>query len=695
MPDPVKTERLDSILLVTIDNPPVNALSREVLDALEAALAEAAASLEIAALVLSGAGSTFVAGADIRAFPVIARGEQPMIDFSATLNRVEAFSKPVVAALQGPVLGGGLELAMACHYRVAAPRSTFGQPEVKLGLIPGAGGTQRLPRLIGAARAMELCAFGETIGEREALDLGLIDEIAPAGLLEAAVACARRAGKPRRTRDFDAKLVAPEQAESLASLVRENVLKKLRLQTAPLAALDAILAACRLPFHEGLAAEARLFEECLRGPQSAALIHCFFAERAVSKVSGVNRDTPAAEVTRAAVIGAGTMGRGIATAFLSAGIPVSLYDANPEALAAGKLAIEQTIQGLVAKGRLDSAFACTLSAAAQLDQAVSGSSLIVEAVFEDPALKRSVFLALDTLAPRDCLLATNTSTLDIDDIASATSRPAQVLGLHFFSPAHIMRLLEIVRGAQTSPETLATALALTKRLRKTAVVSTNRYGFIGNRMFMPYREQAVDVALEGASPEQVDQALTSWGMAMGPLAVGDLSGLDVFRLMRLEALRLGFHYETETFEDILCRQGRTGQKAGAGWYLYGSDRKPLPDPDVERELRVYAAGRGISQHTFTGREIRFRTLFAMINEGARLLEEGVAARASDLDVVYTNGYGFPAWRGGPMHTADAIGLNVVFDTLARFYDERGKFWKPSELIAECARTGRRLAEWSR
>ncbi len=671
MPGLVSTSRHNSILLVTIDSPPVNALSRDVLQGLDAAMLEAASATEITAVVLQGAGSTFVAGADIRAFPAIARGQEPMIDFNSTLNRIENLHKPVVAALHGTVLGGGLELAMACHYRIAAPRTTLGQPEVKLGLIPGAGGTQRLPRLVGVARALELCALGEPIKEREALDLGLIDDIAQDGLVQAALHLASISTKPRRTRDLDSKLVEPEQAESLAALVRETVAKKFKQQTAPLAALDAVLAACRLPFAESLAYESSLFEECLRGPQAAALIHAFFAERAVSKVSGVTRDTAPRTVDRVAVIGAGTMGRGIATAFLSAGIPVALNDANPDALQSAHRSISDTLQGLAAKGRLDPARAGTLSTTATLDEAAAQADLLIEAVFEDPSLKRTIFQAIDAVAPKHALLATNTSTLDIDSLAAATSRPESVLGLHFFSPAHIMRLLEVVRGARTSPETLATALVLAKRLRKTAVVSGNRYGFIGNRMFMPYREQAVDIATQGASPAQIDQALTAWGMAMGPLAVGDLSGLDVFRLMRQEALRLGFHYEAETFEDILVQQGRTGQKAGAGWYLYDEARKSTPDPTLVPELAEYAAAHGIARRKWTGRDIRQRTLFALINEGARLLEEGVAERASDIDMVYLHGYGFPAWRGGPMHTADALGLASLLDSLSRLYDEQG------------------------
>ncbi len=695
MKNPVSTTRHGAVLLVTIDNPPVNALSREVLQGLDAAMMEAAGSEEVKAVVLMGAGGTFVAGADIRAFPAIARGEEPMVDYNATLARIEDLGKPVVAALHGTVLGGGLELAMACHYRIAAAKTTLGQPEVKLGLIPGAGGTQRLPRLVGVERAMEMCALGESIGVEEAAKLGLIDEIAAGDLEAAALEFAAKAGTPRRTRDMAHKLVAPEEAESLAELVRETAGKKLKHQTAPLAALDAVLAACRLPFSEGLAEEARLFEECLRGPQAAALIHAFFAGRAVSKVSGVERGTHARAVERVAIAGAGTMGRGIAAAFLSAGIAVSLTDSDLDALERGRRGVEETLEGLAAKGRLDPAQAGTLSVCGTLDEAVANADLVVEAVFEDEPLKRSVFAAADEAAPEGALLASNTSTLDLDVLAAATRRPESVLGLHFFSPAHVMRLLEIVRGAKTAPETLATALALAKRLRKTAVVSGNRYGFIGNRMFMPYREQAVEIATQGASPAEVDAALTAWGMAMGPLAVGDLSGIDVFCLMRREALRAGFHYEPETFEDLLCSQGRKGQKAGAGWYLYDANRKPSPDPDLERELREYAAARGVTLRKWSGREIRERTLFALINEGARLLEDGVAERASDLDVVYLNGYGFPAWRGGPMHAADAIGLGRILETLERLYNEEGPFWKPSQLLVECSRSGRSLSGWTR
>lgn len=680
MSQPVIETLRGNVLILTIDNPPVNALSVEVLEALVRALERAAADPGVEAVVVAGAGKNFIAGADISLFPRIAAGEMAPVPWQDYMNRIENSPRPVVAAIQGAALGGGLEAAMACHWRVAARTAQAGQPEVKLGLIPGAGGTQRLPRLAGVEKAMEMCAFGEPLGAEAALAAGIFDRVVDGDPVEAAVELASARPAVRRTRDLSERLCPPEEAESLAEVFRQSVRRRMPHQTAPEAAIEAVAAAARLPFEEGLAAERRLFEQCLRGEQSRALIHIFFAERATAKVAGL----PAAgrPVERAAVIGAGTMGAGIAVCFANAGIPVALYDASPEALERGLEGIRRQYEAQVKKGRLSEAEAARrlerIRAAEALEDAAAGADAVVEAVFEDPEVKRQVFRALDAAARPGALLATNTSTLDIDEIAAATKRPESVLGLHFFSPAPVMKLVEVVRGRATAPEALAAALELARRLKKIPVLAGNCFGFIGNRMFLPYRTQAVSIAEQGAAPEDVDAALTGWGMAMGPLAVGDLIGHDVWLMIRREALRRGVpHIPVSAFEDELPRLGRLGQKSGSGWYRYDENRRPQPDAELVRLLREYAAARGIEQRAWTAEQIRERTLLALVNEGARILDEGMAGRAADIDVVFVHGFGFPAWRGGPMHWAEAQGRARLLARLEALYDEEGPFWKPA------------------
>lgn len=680
MSHPVSETPRDGVLILVIDNPPVNALSVEVLEALAAAVGRAADDPSVQAVVLAGAGKNFVAGADISLFPRIAAGEIPPVPWQDFMNRIEDCPKPVIAAIQGAALGGGLETAMACHYRVATRSALVGQPEVKLGLIPGAGGTQRLPRLAGVARAMEMCAFGEPLSAEAALAAGILDRVVDGDPVEVALEWARTGPPLRRTRDLREKLCTPEEAESLAEEFRQSVRRKMPHQTAPEAAIEAVAAAARLPFEEGLAAERRLFEQCLHGPQSRALIHVFFAERATAKVAGLPER--AAPVERAAVIGAGTMGSGIAVCFANAGIPVALTDASPASLERALALIRKQYESAVQKGRLDAAEAARrmerIRAAGSVAEAVAGADAVIEAVFEDPAVKQEVFRALDEAARPGALLATNTSTLDIDAIAAATKRPESVLGLHFFSPAPVMKLVEVVRGRATAPEAVARALELARRLKKIPVLAGNCFGFIGNRMFLPYRTQAVSIAEQGALPEEVDAALTSWGMAMGPLAVGDLVGHDVWLMIRREALRRGVpHIPPAAFEDELPRLGRLGQKSGLGWYRYDENRRPQPDPELLRLLREYAAARGIEQRSWTAEQIRERTLLALVNEGARILDEGMAQRASDIDVVFVHGFGFPAWRGGPMHWAGSHGRARVLERLQALYDEDGPFWKPA------------------
>jgi 3-hydroxyacyl-CoA dehydrogenase len=679
--DLVTTRRQDHVLVVTIDNPPVNALSPGVAEGIAAAVRAAQSDDSVQAIVVLGAGSTFVAGADIREFGRIVAGERPMIALNPLFNEIEASVKPVVMALHGNVLGGGLELAMAGHYRLADRLTKLGQPEVKLGLIPGAGGTQRLPRLAGTEAALEMCVFGEPIDAKRAFDLGLVDSVVEGDLVQAASAFLLDSPPPRRTRDQTANLLSPDQAQALAVRVRQEVSRRLRMQTAPIAAVDAICAAASLPFEEGLALEARLFSECLYGEQSRALIHAFFGERTVSRIADLPKDVKPLEIGLAGVLGAGTMGSGIAQCYAAAGIPVLLRDADPDGLERGMTGIRAALASQTAKGRISSQEAdrrlALITPVGDWD-GFERCDLIVEAVFEDFELKKSVFAEMDEIARPGAILASNTSTLDIDALAHCTRRPERVVGHHFFSPAPVMKLLEVVRGAATDAEVLATSMALARRLKKTAVVSRNAFGFIGNRMFGPYRAQAVSIAEEGAVPWEIDAALVDWGMAMGPLAVGDLSGLDISWRIKQMALNLGVaHLDAETFEDRLFGQGRLGQKSGAGWYLYGADRKPMPDPDVEAQLRLYAAEMAIPQIRFTPEQIVERCLDALINEGGRLLEEGVAERDVDVDMVYVLGYGFPAWRGGPMFYASRAGKRKIHERILRRYEQYGPFWKPS------------------
>ncbi len=635
----VTVSRRGGVAILTIDNPPVNALAAGVAEAVADAVEAANADPEVTSIVVMGAGRTFVAGADIRELALIAAGERPPITLSAAFNRIEASAKPVIMAIHGSALGGGLELAMAGHYRVAVASAKVGQPEVNLGLIPGAGGTQRLPRLCGIAKTLDLCVSGLAISAAEAFDAGIIDRIVEGDLVDGAVEFAAGVTAPRRTRAMPA-----SDAEAVDA-ARKNAAKRIRLQTAPVAVINAIEAASRLPLDKGLEYEKGLFEACLHGPQSKALIHVFFAEREVSKIPGVVAGAALPPVNKAAVLGAGTMGRGIAMCFANAGIPVVLSDQTSEATTTALAAIRETYETGVKKGKLDSG-----EMEKRLDLIRPGVSLdgfeeadiVVEAVFEDLGAKKRVFTQLDSVAKPGAILATNTSTLDVDAIAGVTSRPEWVCGFHFFSPAHIMKLLEIVRGRATSPEVMTAAMELGRRLKKVAVLAGNCPGFIGNRMFAPYREAAIRCVEQGASPWAVDEALTGWGMAMGPIRVGDLSGIDILREVRLAA---GLD---ETVEDHLFAMDRMGEKTGRGWYRYADGRKAEPDPEVEELVRHYAAEYGIRQRTFSADVIVERCMAALRAEGVKVLAEGMAQRASDIDIVYVHGYGFPAWRGGPM-----------------------------------------------
>jgi 3-hydroxyacyl-CoA dehydrogenase len=699
----VRTRRFGEVLVVEIDNPPVNALGTGVPEALSDALALAAADPDVAAIVVRGAGRTFVAGADISMLEEAAWGDPAAaVDLHPLLAQIEDSSKPVVMAIHGTALGGGLELAMAGHYRVASADALVGQPEVSLGIIPGAEGTQRLPRLAGVARALEMCVSGTPVSATDARQSGIVDDVVDGELTAAAVEFARRVAipsGPRRTRDRIERLGTAGENAPLFASAHQLADKIRRLQTAPHAAVDAIEAATTMSFEDGCRREREIFSELVRGAQARALIHVFFAERAAAKLPTPARSAAPRQVRRVAIVGAGTMGTGIAMACASAGLDVSLSDARPQALDAGMQAIRRNYDASVSRGRLTTTDVATRLARISPGDRAEGAGaadLVIEAVVEDLAIKQQVFRDLDRVAKPEAILATNTSTLDIDAIASATSRPGSVVGLHFFSPAQVMRLLEIVRGAQTAPDVLATAVALAKPLRKQAVVVGNGPGFVGNRLMFPYMYEMQFVVEEGATPQQVDRALTGFGMAMGIFAVDDLAGLDV----GWHARKALAHFadgvgRRPLVHDRLVAMDRLGQKRGRGWYRYEDGRTPVPDPEVEQLIRDLAGDAGIARRAIADDEIVDRAICALVNEGARVLAEGLAARASDIDVIYTSGYGFPAWRGGPMLHADAVGLSSMLDRIRQFERSHGSRWRPAPLLVELARAGRSFRDWDR
>ncbi|WP_170300847.1 3-hydroxyacyl-CoA dehydrogenase NAD-binding domain-containing protein [Rhodoplanes serenus] len=686
MTDLVRLERDGDVAVITIDNPPVNALKAEVRAGLLAAIAAVQDDSRIGAVVIRCAGRTFVAGADISELGKPAM--QPYLP--DVIEAIETCPKPVVAALHGTALGGGLEIALGCHYRVALAATRLGLPEIKLGLIPGAGGTQRLPRLVGPETAFAMVLSGEPIGAEEGQTRGLVDAIVP-DLDAAAVAFAREAaarGQPPRTRDRS-EAIAPYGADpaGLDALAAKHAGRP-DGRAAPPAAVEALKAAVTLPFQEGIARERALFVALRDGPQSAAYRHLFAAERAAMRLD-LPASVAARRIGRAAVIGAGTMGAGIAACFANAGLPVVMVDVSAESLARGRDTIEKTWAAAVQRGKLTAAEMerrrALLTTATEL-AAVAGAELVVEAAVEDMAVKRDVFAALDTIAP-DAILATNTSYLDIDAIAAATRRPGRVLGLHFFSPATVMRLVEVVRAARTDPEVLATGVAVARTLGKVPVVVGVCHGFVGNRMLRVRTTETERLLLAGALPYEIDAALTEFGFPMGPCAVGDLAGLDIaWRMRKAQGARA-------EIADRLCEAGRFGQKTGRGYFRYEpGSRTPIRDPEVEALIVATSATLGITRRPFTADEIVERLLFPMVNEGARILAEGIARRAGDIDVIWVNGYGFPAYRGGPMHWADAIGLPRVRDRLTAIAAETGEAsHAPAPLVLELAAAGRGFA----
>src|SRR5580693_7360305 len=703
MNDLVQTSKDGEVGILTVNNPPVTALNPGVPEGIVAGLDQFEKDDAVKAIVLIGGGRTFVAGADIKEFGKITssgdRRKGP--GFLGVLDRVEGYPKPIVAAIHGTALGGGLETAMACHYRVAVPSALVGQPEVKLGIIPGAAGTQRLPRLAGVAKAVEMCAAGDPIGASDALKSGIVDQMIEGDLLQGALAFARTkiGTPPRRTRDLSEKLGNEQSNAPIFAFARDVAGKKARNLMAPQAAIDAVEAATKLPFDEGVKREAELFQECLFSDQSKALIHVFFGDREVAKIPGISKDTAQIPVNRVAVVGAGTMGGGIAMVFANAGIPVLLKETDQAALDRGLATIRKNYANSVKKGRFSqeemdkrvARIAPTLSY-----DGFGEVDMVVEAVFEGMALKKQIFGELDKVMKPGAILATNTSTLNIDEIASATSRPEWVIGTHFFSPANVMRLLEIVRGKASSKEVIATLMTLSKKLGKVGVLVGNCRGFVGNRMFGPYRREAQFLVEEGAGIAAVDKALTDFGMAMGPLATGDLAGLDVGWRIRKEYRHLEKPGIRQPFaEDRLCELGRYGQKTSKGWYRYDENRRPIADPEVIALIRKWSADAGIPQRQISAEEIVERAIYALVNEGARILEDGYALRAVDIDIIYINGYGFPAYRGGPMWYADTVGLKKVYERIQEFEKEHGTLWTPAPLLKQLAEEGRTFADFDK
>jgi 3-hydroxyacyl-CoA dehydrogenase len=692
---PIVVERRGDIALISIDHPPVNALAHAVRSALLEAAVAADDDPEVRAILIRAVGRHFVGGADIREFDHEPRA--PLLN--DVLKRIEACSKPVVAAIHGAALGGGFELALACHYRIAGPQASFGLPEIRLGLLPGSGGTQRLPRLIGAAPALALMLSGDPIRCTRAAELGIVDRVAENSGFEAdALAYARelaaRGAPPRRLREQRVEGGALDEA----AIARERsaAQRKFPGVKSADAIVECVRAAASEPFDAALALSRRLFEECRRSTESRALRHLFFAER------DPRIGAEARPIHTVGVLGAGTMGSGIAISLATAGYEVSLADTDERALMAGMERVRSTLAASVEKGRLDAAAAAAATARVRPGdriEALEGADLTIEAVFESLETKRAAFAALGRICPPGAVLASNTSTLDIDAIAEASGRPADVLGMHFFSPANIMRLVEIVRGKASSREAIATAASVTRRMGKLSIVVGNCFGFVGNRMLYGYGRENQFLMLEGAAPSQIDAALEAFGMAMGPNAVGDLAGLDVgYRVRRERKDRPGDprYYRVA---DMLVEAGRLGQKSGRGAYSYtqgpgAASRRPVRDAQVEAMIAAEAARLGVERRAISDEEIRERCLYALINEGAKLLAEGIAASPGDIDAIWCNGYGFPRFRGGPMFYADTVGCAAVLEGIRKLAERHGReYWTPAPLLEEIAAAGDTFQTW--
>ena len=696
----VRYEIQDRIAVVTIDNPPVNALGPGVPEGISEAVERGNQDPAADAIVLIGAGTTFIAGADINIFKELTTREQSIERSRAVharLKKLEDAGKPLVAAIHGHALGGGLEFAMACHYRVAVASARVGQPEVHLGIIPGAGGTQRLPRLCGPAVALEMCTDGKPIDASRAQEAGIVDAVIDGDLLAGAIAFAHAraaAGERRRTRDLQDKIRDRSTGMAAWLAMRASLAKTARGARAPFAAVDAIEACITMDFEAGSRREIELFADCVLSTESKAMRHLFFAEREVAKIPDVPKDTPTRKITRAAVVGGGTMGGGIAMAYANAGIPVLLKDVDQAALDRGVAVIRKNYESTMAKGKITPEAMARILALITPTTSYDGFAdvdIAIEAVFENMDLKKTTFAELATVTRPDAILASNTSTLDIDELAESSGRPAQVIGHHFFSPANVMKLLEIVRGRQTSQEVVATSLKLAKQLNKVGVVVGNCFGFVANRMLAYYMREAYLLLEEGASVSQIDQALIDFGLPVGPFGMQDIAGIDVGWRIRQHLKSSGktrAEGPQSAVPDRLYEMGRYGQKTGAGWYRYEpGSRTRIPDPTVDEVAAEEAAKRGITRRVVTDEEIIARIMTALANEGANVLEKGFAIRASDIDVVYVNGFGFPRHRGGPMFYADTVGLPTVLARVLEYRRQFGDYWQPSPLLQKLASEG--------
>ena len=693
-PNIVRLDLDDGVAVITVNNPPVNTINAAVRAGLDQALQELAALAGVRAVLLRCEGGTFFSGADIGEFA----GPPKEAEYRELFARLENLAVPVVAAMHGTVMGGGLEITLACHYRVAAPGTRFGLPEVTLGIIPGAGGTQRMPRLIGIGNTLELILGARPVDTAKALELGFLDEVIDGELRTGALAYVRRllaAGAgPRRTAE---RAVAPAATQEIAKF-KELAARQYPNRVAPLTAIEAVTASATLPLKEGLLLEDRLVNGAKLTPESRGAVHVFFAERETRKLPGLPAGAAHA-IGSAGVIGAGTMGGGIAMCFANAGVAVTLVDTSQEALQRGLGVIDKNYQSMVKRGRLtaqDKDQRMALISTALDYAAFAKADVVIEAVFEDMALKKKIFAALDKAAKPGALLASNTSTLDVAEIARATSRPADVIGTHFFSPANVMPLLELVRTEQTGPSAIRTAMDLAKMLRKTPVLAKVCYGFVGNRMMEGYAREAERMVLEGATPRQVDTVLEQWGMAMGILAVFDMAGVDVgVNVHKANADRYPPDPAYYQADFALVEAGRLGQKNGKGYYRYeAGDRARHDDPDALAILRARAGHLGIKARQHSDQEILERCLWPLLNEGFRILEEGVVQRSSDIDVVWTSGYGFPRYRGGPMFHAETIGLDKLLAGMQRFAAEFGPMhWQPAPLLVELVKSGRSIAQW--
>ena len=695
MPGSVTFERHDDVALLRLHNPPVNGLSWAMRAALGERVAEALADDEVKAIVLAGADRMFCGGADIREFS--APPPPNAASLPAVLDEIEASPKPVVAAIHGVAAGGGMEVALACHVRLAAPGTRLGLPEVTLGILPGAGGTQRMPRLIGFEKALDVIVGGRLYPVEQAVRLGFVDECVEGDLVGTAIARARKLaadGAPlRRASGLEEHLEAARGRPGIFDDFRKKMAKRARGFDAPYACVDCVEKALAMPYAEALKHERAAFNRLRESDQSAAQRHAFFAEREVAKIPDVPKDTPVRPIGALGVVGCGTMGGGIAMSIANAGLPVTVLESSQEALDRGMAIIRKNYAATVAKGRLPQAEmdARLARITPALDDAALGTAdVVIEAVFEELPLKQEVFARLDRVCKPEAILATNTSTLDIDAIAASTSRPGQVIGTHFFSPANVMKLMENVRGARTSPETIATVMKLSKKLGKVGVLVGVCDGFVGNRMLYAYRRQADFLLEEGALPEQIDRVIYDFGLPMGPYRMADLAGLDVsWRVRKAQAPTRPAHLRYSPIADRICERGRFGQKTGAGWYRYEEgSRVPIPDPAIHELIAGVSKELGIERRAIDDDEIVPRCLYPLVNEGAKILEEGLALRAGDVDVIWMHGYGFPRYRGGPMFWADLVGLRTIYDAMSRLHDEHGEWLEPAPLLKRLAEAGK-------